>query len=457
MNAGIVAYAAYLPRHRLTASDVAAARTGTPGGRGERRVAAFDEDALTMAVEAGRLVRRLGGTPATVVVSTTNPPYAGKNNASAAHAALALPDDVPAYDLGGSYRSVPGLLGTAAPGTLLLAADVTVGRPGGTDELDRGDAAAAVLLGPAEQAAVRVVERATVTEEFLDHWRAPGTPFANQWEERFAVERYLPLLDRVLARLTTASVDHVVISSPGPRTARTAAKRLAPYGPVRDLAGVGHAGAADPLVRLAATLDRAEPGQTILLLVLADGCDALVLRCTDRLPAARATPTVDRQLAAARPVRYLDYLAWRGLLDRAGPRRPDPAVASGPASARNSRWKFGLAASRCGSCDAVQAPPQRVCVRCGAVDGATPVPLSEAGASIRTFSVDRLAFSLNPPVVATVVDFDDGGRLEMELADPDPDRLRVGGRVRMVFRRRHASGGVHNYAWKASLEEETGD
>ncbi|WP_416903815.1 OB-fold domain-containing protein [Micromonospora echinospora] len=458
MSAGIVAYGAYLPRHRLTATDVAAARAGTGGGRGERRVAAFDEDALTMAVEAGRLVRRLDGEPpAAVVVSTTNPPYAGKNNATAAHAALGLPEEVPAYDLGGSYRSALGLLGTAAPGTLLLAADLTVGRPGAPDELDRGDAAAALLLGPAEQAAVRVVEHVTVTEEFLDHWRAPGSPFAVQWEERFAAERYLSLLDRVLARLTTTSVDHVVVSSPGARVARAAARKAARYGPVRDLAGVGHAGAADPLLRLGAALDGAEPGQSILLLVLADGCDALVLRCTDRLPGARATPTVSRQLAAARPVNYLDYLAWRGLLDRAGPRRPDPAVTSGPASARNRGWKFGMAASRCTACGTVQAPPQRVCVRCGAVDRAAPVPLSEAGASIRTFSVDRLAFSLDPPVVATVVDFDGGGRLEMELADPDPDRLRVGARVRMAFRRRHSSGGVHNYAWKATLEEETGD
>ncbi|WP_433046338.1 OB-fold domain-containing protein [Dactylosporangium sp. CS-033363] len=443
---GIVAYGAYLPRHRLDAAEAGS-------GRGERRVAAFDEDPLTMAVEAARSVRRLGLQPESLTFSSTAPPYLGKNNASAAHAALGLPEHTAAYDLGGSYRSALGVLAGSTNGALVLASDVTLGRPGGADEFERGDAAAAFLLGPDEAAAATIEEHAGATEELMDHWRAPEAAAAAQWEERFAADAYLPLLERTLARLRTTAADHVVVSSPGARTAKAAAKRLAKFGTVAALPGVGHAGAADPLLRLAAVLDRARPGETILLVSLADGCDAVVLRCTERLAAGRATPAVAEQLAAARPVRYLDYLRWRGLLDRAGPRRPDPAVASAPASARNRGWKFALQASRCGACGAVQAPPQRVCVRCAAVDRGKPEPLADAGGTIATFSVDRLAFSLNPPVVAAVVDFDGGGRLEMELTDADVTRLRVGGRVRMVFRRRHSSGGVHNYAWKATQDD----
>jgi uncharacterized OB-fold protein len=77
------------------------------------------------------------------------------------------------------------------------------------------------------------------------------------------------------------------------------------------------------------------------------------------------------------------------------------------------------------------------------------VDLSRRTATIRTFSVDRLAYSPNPPMIAAVVDFDGGGRLEVEMTDTVPESLAVGQRVQMTFRLRHSSGGIHNYAWKA--------
>lgn len=451
---GIVGYATYLPRHRLRAADIGQARGEPPAGAGERRVAGFDEDALTMAVEAGRLLRR--ATPAPVqrlAFCTTTPPYAGKNNASAAHGALGLPDEVAGYDLGGAHRSALGLLTAAPAGTLLLAGDLTLTRPGEPDETDRGDGAAAVLFGPAEQAVAELVATASSTEELLDHWRDPARPTATSWEERFGAARYLRLLDRTLARLPVDAADHVVVSSPNPRAARLAARRLARFGPDCRLGGVGHAGAADPLLQLGHALDVAAPGETILLASLADGCDLLVLRGTDRLASGRAAPAAAAQLAAAQSVSYLDYLTWRGLVDRAGPRRPEPAPVSAPASARNAGWKYALRAARCAICGCVQAPPQRVCVRCGAAGTGTPVPLSELGGTVRTFSVDRLADRAGAPMVAAVVDFDGGGRLELELAAPVTAALRVGARVRMTFRRRPAGGGVPNYAWKALLQE----
>ena len=56
---GITAYGAYIPRLRLQRKAVAQANAwfapGLVGGaKGERAMANFDEDAVTMAVEAGR-------------------------------------------------------------------------------------------------------------------------------------------------------------------------------------------------------------------------------------------------------------------------------------------------------------------------------------------------------------------------------------------------------------------
>jgi uncharacterized OB-fold protein len=76
--------------------------------------------------------------------------------------------------------------------------------------------------------------------------------------------------------------------------------------------------------------------------------------------------------------------------------------------------------------------------------------LADVQGTIATFTVDRLAFSLAPPIVAAVIDFDGGGRLRCELTDTDPSTVKIGDRVEMTFRRIFTGGnGVHNYFWKA--------
>ena len=75
--------------------------------------------------------------------------------------------------------------------------------------------------------------------------------------------------------------------------------------------------------------------------------------------------------------------------------------------------------------------------------------LADSRATVATFTIDRLAYSLNPPVVAAVVDFDGGGRFRCELTDVDPTAVEIGGRVEMTFRKISTANGVHNYFWKA--------
>jgi len=214
---------------------------------------------------------------------------------------------------------------------------------------------------------------------------------------------------------------------------------------------VGNTGAAHPGLLLASALDVAEPGAVIALVVLADGADVLVFRATDALPAHRASPSVAEQLQGGREVTYPDFLTWRGMLERQGPRRPDPQQPAAPPSLRTEAWKFGFTGSRCRDCDTRHLPPQRVCAKCGSVDHMEPMRFADTPGTIATFTVDRLAYSLSPPVVAAVVDFDGGGRYRCELTDVDPAAVAIGSRVEMTFRRLFEAGGVHNYFWKAKL------
>jgi uncharacterized OB-fold protein len=88
-------------------------------------------------------------------------------------------------------------------------------------------------------------------------------------------------------------------------------------------------------------------------------------------------------------------------------------------------------------------------VKCQAIDRMTPERLADVSAIIATFTIDRLAFSPSPPMVAAVIDFEGGGRYQCELTDVDPKAVAIGNRVEMTFRRLLTAGSVHNYFWKA--------
>jgi hydroxymethylglutaryl-CoA synthase len=145
---------------------------------------------------------------------------------------------------------------------------------------------------------------------------------------------------------------------------------------------------------------------------------------------------------------YETFLTWRGMLPREPPRRPDPTAPAAPPSLRHEEWKFGFVASRCEVCGERHLPPARKCANCGAVDRMVHERMADVPATVATFTVDRLAFTPSPPLVAAVLDFDGGGRFRGELTDVDPETIAIGSRVEMTFRRIATAQGVHNYFWK---------
>jgi 3-hydroxy-3-methylglutaryl CoA synthase/uncharacterized OB-fold protein len=445
---GIVAYNAYIPFFRLERKRIGET-LGTLGGKGTRAVASYDEDATSMAVEAARPIAGRGGFDQ-LIFATAEPPYLDKTNATAIHAALGLPEEVAAFDFGGAVRSGSGAMraGVQMGSTLVVLSDVRTGLPGGADERDGGDGAAAFLFGDENVIAERI-GGAAATAEFLDRWRIPGDPASRQWEERFGEVAYVPLaqaaLTDALKKAGLTEVDHLIVTGVHPRAAR----RLGAT--VDDLSlEIGNTGTAHRGIVLADVLDRAEPGQTIAVLTLADGADCSILRTTDALASYQRATTVREQIDAGNTgLDYATFLTWRGQLHREPPRRPDPTAPSAPPSFRCEHWKFGFQASRCENCGTRHLPPARVCVKCQAVDQMAPERLADVPATIATFTVDRLAFSLSPPTVVAVVDFDGGGRFQCELTDVDPATVQIGNRVEMTFRRIFTSNGVHNYFWKA--------
>lgn len=459
---GIVDYGTYVPRSRLDRADVAAA-LGTAAGRGTRSVANYDEDTTTLGVEAARDALRGNEPPATVLFATSRPAYGDKTNATAVHAALDLDESVAAFDMTGNVRSGLGALrwalqtGEPVHRTLAVFADIRFGRPGSGDETSGGDGAAAFLCGT-DDVIAELLAAKSCTKELLERWRDAAAPASSVWEERFAESVVIPLGRRAVADVCSSAgldaeaITHVVVSGTSERAVQQLRRAIPGSKPRRAISElVGNAGTAAVGLELADVLDVAEPGDTILVLSLADGADALLLRVTPSIRRSQGEKagTRTRIEADTAPISYPAFLTWRGLLVREPPRRPEPERPSAPASYRAESWKFAFVGSLCASCGSRQLPPGRVCLHCGAVDKIEPERLADVPGRIATFTVDRLAYSLSPPVIVAVVDFDGGGRFQCEMTDTDPTTISIGDRVEMTFRRLFTAQGVHNYFWKA--------
>ncbi len=314
---GLVGYGAYVPYYQLERTRIAGV-LGSGGGFGTRSVAAFDEDTTSMAAAAGRAalagLTGAGGQPGRALVrqlffATTVPAYADKTNATAVHAALRLPADALAVDMAGAVRSGVGALVTAAQSavpTMAALADIRTGLPGSADERDGGDGAAAFVFGGADAGfsgadgglpvLAEIIGQGCATAEFLDRWRAPGAAASRVWEERFGEQVYGPLAEAAMADalkqagLTPGQVDHLIVAG---LPARAVSRTIRAVGvPAEAVAGnhaasIGNAGTAQPGILLADVLDRAGPGETVLLVVLADGATALALRTTAALASHR--------------------------------------------------------------------------------------------------------------------------------------------------------------------------
>ena len=329
--AGLVAYGAYIPYYRLERSRIAGV-LGSGGGRGTRAVAAYDEDTTSMAVAAGRMALSSLTGPGRegvrqLFLATAVPAYADKTNATAVHAALRLPADALAVDMTGAVRSGIGALITAAQSpvpAMAALADIRTGMPGGADERDGGDGAAAFVFGGNGASTglpvlAEVIGQGAATAEFLDRWRAPGAASGQVWEERFGEQVHGPLAEAAVADalkqagLTPGQVDHLIVSGLAARSVNRVIRSSGVAGEAAAdnlLTSIGNAGTAQPGILLADVLDRAAPGETILLVVLADGATALVMRATEALTAHRPARPVSAQIAAGNSsLEYATFLS----------------------------------------------------------------------------------------------------------------------------------------------------
>jgi 3-hydroxy-3-methylglutaryl CoA synthase len=462
----------HVPKLRLARSAIAGAMAwasapGRNSAKGTRAICNWDEDALTMGVEAARGAQDPRIAPQSVLFCSTTAPFADRDDAMMLAAALDLKESTETLNLGASLRAgTGGLINAVRRGGahLLVASDARLTRAGSPQEMTYGDAAAAFLLGPPDPAALAtVLATRSFGSDFVDHYRMSGASFDYALEERWVRdESLLRLIPKAVAELLSAAgssaavVNHFVVPA-GPAAAARVADACGLKTAVRDprvLAECGDAGAALPLLMLAGALESAAAGDLIVLLGIGQGVDAVLLRAGGDLE--RRTGALRNALAHKQEeTSYVRYLSHRGLIDvDFGMRAERDQRTAHTVAHRKGGALSAFKGGRCGRCGTIQFPQSRVCVNpeCRATDSQTEHPLADSRGRVKSFTEDWQAYAARPPYLYGNVEFGEGGNLLMEFTDVEPGTLKIGDAVRFVYRIKDEDRArkFRRYFWKAT-------
>ena len=465
---GITSYGAYVPYYRLNRAEIGKAWGGgfQPG---EKAVANYDEDSITMAVAAamdcttGIDPKGIGG----LYFASTTSPYKEKQAAAIIAMAVDLGREIFTVDFGNSLRSGTNAMRAAmdavsagsSKSVLVCAADTRLGYPNGENEMSFGDGAAAFVIGDTKVAAV--IEGAyTLTNEMIDVWRSEKDTFVNVWEERFVREKgYESVIPEAVSaamkkfKMTVKDFAKFVCYAPNNRQVAPIAKKLGfdQKTQVQDILyeTVGNTGTASAMMSLVAALEGAKAGDRILLASYSNGCDVFILKVTEEIENIRNRRGIKGNLGRKKMVgNYEKYAKWRRLITVQPPARPEPLPPSAVALWRDNKGGLGLYGVKCKNCGFIQYPAQRVCIHCKTKDNFEPYRFAREVGKVFTFSHDNLAASIDPPTTICAVDFPQGGRIMCDMTDRAVEEVKVGMPVEMTFRKIGEQGGIHNYWWK---------
>jgi 3-hydroxy-3-methylglutaryl CoA synthase len=463
---GIRSFGCYVPRARLSRAAIAEA-WGRPAEPGERSVAQFDEDAVTMSVEAGldALAGIEGKTIGAVYFASGSGPFAEKGAADVVAAALEMRFEIPTADFGGGPRAFGAALRAACDAVragscrnvLVVAADVRPTEPGSAAEPWVGDAGAAVVVS-ADDLICEVEQQVAMSDDFAPVWRLSGDRFLRSDDDKVASEAYVTGSMRVAKRVLElaardgADLARVVAYALDGASFRALLKTSGMgerFFVENGLADVGNPGAASLPLQLGQAIEGLRPGNRILAVGWAGGGDGFLLRILEGIDAPRAGRGLSAWLRDRSQMRYQDYLRHRDLVaSRAGLWHLEPFV-SLTSERREGRQLLRLQGTRCLSCTAIGYPIRPVCRKCGQAGPFEYVRLGRRG-TIVTWNRDHVFPGPGAPLANVVVDLEGGGRILTQLTDGEPS---IGQDVELTLRKFHEGRGVPHYWWKATRAE----
>jgi uncharacterized OB-fold protein len=371
-----------------------------PWGRGDVRTTAGDEDAVTLAVAAGReAIAGRGDAIGTVVLVTRDLPLLEGGNAAALLAGLGLAPTTSVREQVGGAPAALEAVAVASPGTLVIGADL---EPAG---------AAAVLCGDGGLG--------------LDL--------------RGRVNRSLPVATRDAEGRTTDYADPRLLRERG---LGVSLEQAGVSGKAAAVAGVGRrdavalcegdppvlptVGASAGLFAVAAIAERRDGG----LIVGVDQANVVAVEL-----AGGAIDVVRREPAAV-------------ALPRTTP-SPGPGIGiSLAAYERAFDQKLRLEAARCTTCGTLALPARYRCLGCGSEAATELVPLPRGAVVYTTTTVHVPVPGLATPYSLVLVELGDTGvRTLVQVTGAEAGTVAIDDHGELVFRRVALRSGVPDYGY----------
>jgi hydroxymethylglutaryl-CoA synthase len=463
----IASVGAYAPRYRLSADAVREAWGQFHGaGISTTAVPAGDEDALTMAVGAGKRALAASDTdPAAVeglVFGTTTPPLEEESLTVRLASTLGLDESVRTRQVTGSTRAgvdavATGLDLRGSGPVLAVASDAPRGAH--DDEIEHAGGAGAVALLLTADGAGEITGPAEHVSPY------PGTRFresgssettglgVTSYDRSAFTETVAAAVDSLEA--DPAEADAVALQSPNGKLPYRAA---GPLGVETEaihrgtvVSELGDLGAASALYGLAAALD--EGAQRVLAVGYGSGGGATAFAVVaDGVP-------VDIEHSDGEELGYGEYLRMRGDIT---PGEPDGggAYVSVPSWHRTIPQRHRLVAGRCPECGALAFPPEGACDDCGQLGEYEDVELPGTG-TVEAVTVigqggappefvEQQARSGAYASAVVALDGPDGeaDSVPAQVVGADPESVAVGDRVTATIRRIYTQEGVTRYGFK---------
>jgi hydroxymethylglutaryl-CoA synthase len=334
---GIVGYGVYTSRFRIKEGPL------------ERSVPFIDEDAVTAAVEAGKLTLIHSGVDSSLVgkiyVGSESNPYAVKPIASKVAQVLKLgeeDEDVQGVDAvdtefackaGSSmFKDASSLVNYPNSGVkyaMVIGADNSQaaprGCPGGELDAFVGYGGSAYLFGKSDVIA-EIEGWYSCTSDTTDFWRRDGEPFPMHGGRFTGDPAYFKHVRKAATKLMERlnlkpdDLDYFVAHQPNPQFPVKIAKELGfkddQYAASLQIRQFGNTYSACSLIGLAAVLDIAKPEARILVTSYGSGAgsDAYLLRTTSQLSDKRRRQKMSVRYQAESPfLEYVDYTTYRRL------------------------------------------------------------------------------------------------------------------------------------------------
>ncbi|UCG83583.1 MAG: hydroxymethylglutaryl-CoA synthase [Dehalococcoidia bacterium] len=337
--AGIIGYGVYIPRYRLEQKEAA-----MPWGSwapGEKAVCGADEDVVTMAAEAmDNAIKHAGIDPAkigTIHIGTASSPYIEQYIAPILAETLGLHPEATMIDYSGSLNALANaLLGCLdAIAAKRIKYGIVIGgenretAPGAEGDATFGAGAVAMVIGTGGTIA-DLEGMHTHSTLFLDRWHAAKDTWVSnfndyRFDREYGYQQHIAQACKgLLKELGTSTQDynHVVFPQPDDRITSLPAKslgiqkeQLAPA----IASTLGDLGSCSAFISLAGVLDKAKPGEKILLASYGSGAsNAMSLVVRGQISRKRKqTVPLEKYINRKQYTTYTSYMRVREHVKRA--------------------------------------------------------------------------------------------------------------------------------------------